>query len=184
MEKAAIMDEKVEPGFDLEEFMTFSRESRLQGGTLENLMLLWEKWLADLKVRRIGKGSNSWLAIWLPEAVEKEVDEAWARSPGEGFLVNNLAQYMCMAAVGELLPQTAEGGCAPSPKSSGALAGALAEAGLEYADGTLKRRYGVLTYYPFKGGCEICGLRENCPRANGGESMASVILPGHERGAG
>jgi len=39
----------------------------------------------------------------------------------------------------------------------------------------------VVTPYPFQGGCEICSLRHACPKAQGTEEAASILLPGYER---
>lgn len=185
MEDAQMAPLALEPEFDLEDFMNFTRESRISSDALEHFAELWETWRKELQAVRIHGGSKSWLAIWLPEAVETTVDAAWDKSPGEGFLINGLAQYMCMAAVEEALPQAAQGGCAPSPEPALALSRGLASLGLINPDKNelnLLRRYAILTYYPFKGGCEICAMREKCPKANGHEEPASVVLPGHERG--
>lgn len=185
MDDIAITNPQVTPAFDMEEFMNFSRETRIASSTLERLVDLWEEWQNQLKTARIQHGKNSWLAIWLPEGIEKAVDDAWEKSPGQGYLMNSLAQYMCMAAVQEVLPQIADGGCAPAPRPETALACALAEIGLvdPVKKGTnLLRRFAILTYYPFRGGCEICAMREDCPKAHGAHEFASVVLPGHERG--
>lgn len=174
----------IEPYFDLEEFMTESRESRIESETLEKLLELWAEWSRLLSVRKIESGGKSWLAIWLPEEVEKTVDDAWQTSPGRGYLLNSLAQYLSMAVVRELLPQTLEHSCAPAPIPELDYIRALSEAGLECREdgSTLKRRYAVATYYPFRGGCEICNLRSSCPKGNGGKDFATVVLPGYERG--
>ncbi len=185
MKEIKITSPPVNPVFDMEEFMNFSKENRLASSTVEKLVDLWEEWRPELKTAWIRHDGNAWLAIWLPEKVEQMIDDAWDSSPGEGFLKNSLAQYMCMAAVGEMLPQAADGGCAPAPKPDSALRRALGDLGLvdpaKNAD-TLLRRYAILTHYPFRGGCEICALQENCPKAHGSAETASVVLPGYERG--
>ena len=43
----------------------------------------------------------------------------------------------------------------------------------------LNRRFAVVTFYPFRGGCEICHLQAHCPKGNG-ETGTSVLLPGYE----
>lgn len=176
-------DLTVEPYFDLEDFMNFSKESRLEGDTFEKLQELWRDWQSLLKVQNLKQDKDSWLAVWLPQEVEELVDKSWEEAPGKGYLFHNLAQYLCMAAVQELIPQTAEGACAPAPKSGPALREALVKEGfLSGADGETGRRYGVFTYYPFKGGCEICAVSEQCPKGSGGGDFASIVLPGHEKG--
>ena len=176
---------QVIPGFDLEEFMNLSHETRLSSEALEHFGDLWNSWLPRLQAQQIKSGQNSWLAIWLPEEVENEVDEAWAQSPGEGYLINALAQYMCMSAVYELLPQIADRGCAPAPKPHQDLKSALSGIGLGQSDRddlSISRRYAIVTYYPFRGGCEICSLQENCPKNRGESGFASLVLDGYERG--
>lgn len=179
-----VTDIEVEPYFDLEEFMNISKETRIEGATMEKLAQLWLEWLPLLKVRSLEKAGNSWLAVWLPEEIERVVDETWDKSPSQAYLTNALAQYLCMAAVQELLPQVANGGCAPSPKPSQGLHEAVAQGGPGYMDDglSLARRYAVLTHYPFRGGCEICGLQDSCPKGNGHDEFATVVLPGYERG--
>lgn len=173
------------PEFDLEEFMNLSQETRLSQEALAGLGDLWEKWHASLKTVHIKAGRDSWLAIWLPEEVESEVDEAWRKSPGEGYLINSLAQYLCMAAVNSLLPQIVDAGCAPCPAPDIKLKQALDEIGLGQPGGedlSVLRRYAILTHYPFRGGCEICALQADCPKHKGEQGFASVVLPGYERG--
>lgn len=168
---------------DLEDFMTFCQESRIDGATMKILAELWAKWLGLLQIFRIVDGKKSWIGIWLPEEIERETDRLWAESPTLGYLANALAQFLCMSAAREKLPQVADFSCAPAPEPVLALKNGLAQAGLE-ADpetGVLKRRYAIVTWHPFRGGCEICSLRENCPKGSVGNDFASIVLPGHER---
>ena len=41
----------------------------------------------------------------------------------------------------------------------------------------LARRYAVVTHYPYRGGCEICTLQQQCPKSGGD---MTVTLPGYE----
>lgn len=186
MEATKITSMAVEPYFDLEDFMNFVRETRMENETLQEIFRKLEEWSGKLSVRALERGSSRWLVVWLPGEVEQQVDDAWDESPGTGFMLNSLAQYLCMGVIQRLFPQIAEGGCAPAPKPGENLRQALRDAGLDYRDmtsGALDRRYAVLTFYPFKGGCEICHMRPACPKGNGkGEEFASVVLPGYERG--
>lgn len=180
-----IRQHELRPYFDMEAFMAMSKETRLGGAVLERLVNLWGQWLPQLHVCEIAAGKISYLAVWLPDEVETLVDESWAKSASDGFMINNLAQFMCMAAVQEMLPQVEDAGCAPSPRPTEALRQALASLGLEYREesSTLARRYAVVTHYPFKGGCEICHLQAQCPKGQGQAEDASVLLPGYEPGA-
>ena len=183
MSQTSIAEHHIRPYFDMEAFMVMSRETRLGGAALERLVELWGQWLEQLKVREVKAGKISYLAVWLPESVEEFVDEAWGKSPSEGYLDNNLAQFLCMSAVQELLPQVEDAGCAPSPRPTEALREALAGLGLAYRENspTLSRRYAVVTHYPFRGGCEICHMQAHCPKGQGQAESAGVLLPGYER---
>lgn len=181
MRTAKLTKIKVEPWFELEDFMNFSKESRLDNTTLEKLGMCWEKWASLLSAVQISDGEKSWLAVWLPGEVERTVDEAWSAQPSKGFMLNNLAQYLCMAAVSELLPEVAELGCAPTPGPDPVLRQALQNLGLASAEGALQNRYAVVTWHPFRGGCEKCALSQDCPKQAAAESFNSIVLPGHEK---
>lgn len=177
----------MQPDFDLEAFMVMSQETRLGGAVLERVGRFWDENLPNLGVHEIAIGNTSFLAVWLPQSVEEAVDAAWAASPSDGYLLNSLAQFMCMSAVQELLPQVELSGCAPSPRPTERLREALASVGLEYRDGEsdlLMRRYAMVTHYPFRGGCEICHLQSHCPKGQGQGENVSVLLPGHEKEEG
>lgn len=180
MGSAEITRRNLQPYFDLEEYMALCQETRLDGKLYEQLGSLWERWLPLLQVREIKVDGKSILAVWLPEEVEREVDELFDRSPSQGFMINNLAQYICMAAIAEMLPAVAQGNCAPSPEPGLALTEALEEAGLPCRPGATilpDRRYATITWYPFRGGCEVCSMQDNCPKGHN----YSIVLPGHEK---
>ncbi len=170
------------PYCNLELFLQNCGETRLPGQEMETLLRLWEEWSRELRVRRVGEDRQTFLAVWLGEAVERAVDQAWAASPSEGFRRHALALTLCMCAVQELVPETEDMGCAPLPRPTPELLAALEAEGLpcKAEDGLiLGRRYAVVTASPFRGGCESCSLHKNCPRAAGGPH--TVVLPGHER---
>ncbi len=177
---------EVVPYFDVEMFMGVAQESRIGGTMMERLVDCWEKWSSELMVRRFQAGKIEYLAAWLSEAVENEVDAMWDDSPSEAHLFNALAQSIVMVAVQQVLPEVQDAGCAPAPKPTDLLKNALEEEGVPYnsAGTALIRRYAVVTHHPFKGGCEICYLLPNCPKGSGENSASSLLLPGHERQAG
>ncbi len=174
----------VTPYFSLEDFMVMSQEKRLGGAALERLAKLWEAWMADLNVYVLATGKIKYLAVWLPESVEEGVDATWERSPSDGYLENTLAQFMCMSAVREMLPEVEDSGCAPAPRPTETLRAAMESLGVPYreAESVLSRRYASVTHYPFRGGCEICHLHEQCPKGQGRSEGGSVLLPGYEQG--
>ena len=173
---------EIHPYFDLELLMSVSRETRLGGAVTERLMQLWEQWIPEAHALRIRADSMEYLAVWLNEKVEEDVDRAWDQSPSDAYLYNALAQVLCMSAVHGILPEVQDAGCAPAPRVTDRLRAALSAEGLPYApSGTPARRYAVVTHYPFKGGCEICSLQHACPKAQGSGEEGSILLPGYER---
>lgn len=122
----------------------------------------------------------SYALIWLDENVEYEVDTAWNASPSQGFLLNSLAEMLCMECAGLLVPGLKERGCAPMPliassyPGRNALQEALVELGIPCtSDGRhLARRYSHISYHPAPNGdtasanttlCGHCSLHLDCP---------------------
>lgn len=173
---------EVAPYFDLENILRTAQESRLGGAELERLVRLWDAWVPELNAKVLDMGKVKYLAVWLNEAVEEAVDNAWAESPSQAYIDNALAQSLCMTVVSHALPEVEDSGCAPAPRPTDKLRDALEAEGLPYkGDGlTLTRRFAVVTHYPFKGGCEICHLQGQCPKGQGQAGASSVVLPGHE----
>lgn len=182
MKNTSIVNLPAMPYFDMEDFMNFSRETRLESKTVKILLDYWQAWSKFLKVMKLENGADSWLAVWLPEEVEQKIDVTWDEAPSSGYLLNSLAQYLCMEAVKEVIPQISASGCAPSPISTPQLKDAIIKAGLDILPDTdsIARRYVIITNYPFKGGCEICNLKNECPK--GKENFSTVVLPGFEKG--
>ena len=171
-----------EPAFDLELFMTVSQETRINADLMDRVSNLWDRWLPHAKAVKLDVDGRAYLLVWLDPEVEDSVDDAWEDTPSEAFFINALAQVMVMGLVHSLVPEVEDMGCAPAPKPTAGLAEALTEAGVPYAEPNeppLARLYAVLTHYPFKGGCEVCTLVENCPKA-AGAGPHSVVLPGWE----
>lgn len=175
---------KSDPYFDLIGFMEMSQETKIDGKIVVELERFWNQWKALLGVCQVTCGKTPYLAVWLPEEVERTIDETWDKTPSLGFLANSLAQYMCMQAVSDLVPQVETTGCAPAPRPTDTLRRALAGIGLAYREDmpVLERRFAVVTHYPFRGGCEVCYLQSDCPKGSGGsvDASSSVLLPGWE----
>lgn len=171
----------IEPYFDMELFMSTSQETRIGGEVMERLERLWDEWATKAKAVSFEADGKAFILVWLDESIEEAIDSQWEDSPSESFRINALAQVMCMSMIHAAVPEVQDAGCAPAPKPTTAIAKALKEVGIPYSQSpiqNLERRYAVLTYYPFRGGCEICDLLDSCPKGSG-ESL-SVTLPGHE----
>lgn len=173
---------KLDPEFDLEEFMNFAQETRISNPLLEKLLTNWENWLPALHARQVKIGQESILALWLGHETEAAVDATWNESPSDGYMLNALAEYLCMKAVSSVLPQIADSGCAPAPKNKPEIDRVLATIPdlCNESAGKIQRRYAVITYYPFRGGCEICDLQQSCPKLRSHEAPG-LTLPGYER---
>ncbi len=177
------------PVFDLELLMSTSQETRLGGDTMDKLSDLWDSWVGFAHAKKITIGEESFLLAWLGQEVEDAVDTMWEEAPSEAFLHNALAQVMCMGIVHNILPEVELEGCAAAPRATDALADALETEGVAYlnpGEPGLERRYAVVTYFPFKGGCGVCALQKGCPKGNPKSSCStdgpvSVELPGFER---
>lgn len=171
------------PVFDMELMLGLLQETRLGGQVMEDLAEAWERWLPHLRALTLDTEGGRYLAIWLDEDVERDVDATWGRSATEGFRLNALAQTMIMGAVYQVIPEVEAAGCAPAPKPTPALESALKAEGIPYQEPggpTLCRRFSVLTHVPFRGACDICHLRDHCPKAAANaESFHSVVLPGN-----
>ena len=69
----------VRPIFDFELMLNLLSEKRLGGKVVEELAETWERWLPMLHALKLETGKGRYLALWLDQDVEKEVDEAWAK---------------------------------------------------------------------------------------------------------
>ncbi len=160
------------PYFDLELYMILSQNKRVDSQTAFLVEELWNRYKPHLNIRRITIQSTGYLAVWLDKFVEDEVNALWDSSPSQAFTSNSLAQAMCMAVVREHTPEVAMNSCAPVPKPNPPLRKALSDLGLAWeGQDTLGRQYAMLTYMPYRGGCEICYLQKSCPKATVGKML-------------
>lgn len=129
-------------------------------------LTLREEWSALLTCKTVAAHGRSFLAVWLDERVDRAVDAAWEESPSRGFLLNAIAQSLCMRAVSGFIPEIDAAGCAPVPEATPELAKKLTAAGLPARVNNglgFSRRYVVVTPVPFSGKCGICALSPSCP---------------------
>ena len=175
---------QVRPIFDFELLLGLLSETRLGGSVLEEMANTWERWLPKLHALKIETGKGRYLALWLDPEVEEEVDAERAKSAEYGYRMSALAQTMVQCAMYQLLPEVEEAGCAPAPQPTATLCDALAAEGLDYQHDThsMLPKYSVLTPFPFRGACDICFLRKDCPKANGqAGGVTSFELGGETR---
>lgn len=167
MEKEHCPHPPVLSGDNLGLFLQTAEASRLDGRETAECLALWEEWRARLSCVAVTAGGRAFLAVWLDGRVDNAVDAAWRQSPSRGFLLNALAQTLCMCAVRDRIPEISTTGCAPVPAPTPELAQALTAAGLPARAGsglTFSLRYVVVTPFPFSSGCDACALAPSCPR--------------------
>ena len=153
------------PYFDLELYLSISRQTRVDGATYDKMTKYWEYLGAFLRIRRI-LAKEEYYVVWLDEPAEEMVNTAWEESAADGFMVATLAQTMLMAVIQELVPSVAEQGCAPIPTPNEGLLDALDELGLPWQENsTLPRQYAMLTPAKIGSGCGSCHLSTSCPNS-------------------
>ncbi|MCA1946194.1 MAG: hypothetical protein LDL30_13095 [Desulfovibrio sp.] len=155
--------------FGLEDYMMLTQTRRVEHDTGEIIEQILPGWGPHLKALRIcateKRGPQDYVLVWLETPVEAEVNAAWEGSPSRAFTLNTLAQALLMAALREAVPDISATACAPVPAPTKALRAALEEAGVPWQEGAmLGRQYAMLTYAPYKGSCDICFVKEDCPK--------------------
>ncbi|WP_285906312.1 hypothetical protein [Pseudodesulfovibrio pelocollis] len=157
------------PEFDIMYFMEIAGETRVDHDAMEEFEPFWDKWAANnLKACKLTNpdGEGSFLLIFLDQEAEDTIEGIWQDSPTHGLLFHALAITMVMSAAQGFVPELSDGNCAPLPRPGEGVLGAFAELGLTWnQEGTVNRKYAVLTPYPYVGGCEVCYLSDNCPKS-------------------
>lgn len=158
-----------QPEFDIMYFMEIAGETRVDHDLMEEFQPFWDKWAAeDLKAYKLAntEGEGSFLLIYLDQPAEDSIEGIWQDSPTHGLLFHALAITMVMSAAQGFVPELSDGKCAPLPRPGQGVLGAFEELGLTWnQEGTINRKYAVLTPLPYTGGCEVCYLSDNCPKS-------------------
>ncbi|WP_456324175.1 hypothetical protein [Desulfonauticus submarinus] len=151
---------------DLSFYLEMSGKPNLDAGEVGLITKHWQRWFSFFNAYTLGE-PKGFLIIFLGKEVEKEIEAAWVTSPSKGYALDLMAKTMLMSAVKEFIPELATLKCAPVPKVNKQIRRKVASVGLEVKkNGILNHKYAVFTYFPYKGGCEVCLLKENCPGAN------------------
>lgn len=158
-----------QPEFDMMYFMEIAGETRLEHDVMEDFEEFWDKWAANnLKAYELSnpEGEGKFLLIFLDKDVDDTIEGIWQDSPTHGLLFHALAITMVMSSAQGFVPELLDGKCAPLPRPGEGILGAFEELGLTWNDeGTVNRKYAVLTPYPYTGGCEVCYMSETCPKS-------------------
>lgn len=157
---------EVQAEFDMWFYAEISQESRISHELLEMLEPKWNTWINHLKGYKLEntEGAGSWVLIYLDEEAEAEIDALWEESPSDGMNFHSLAITMVMSAARVLVPELTQNQCAPLPNPVAPLQDAFEELGLSWStETTISRKYAVFTHMPYKGGCAICAMEEECP---------------------
>ncbi|MDQ7031837.1 MAG: hypothetical protein Q9M37_03855 [Desulfonauticus sp.] len=148
---------------DLSFYLKLSGKSNLDPGEIAKITRYWQNWFKHFNAYTLGE-PKGYLVLFLNKEVEREIEAAWASSPTGGYELELMARTMLMAAVKEFIPELEQLGCAPVPKVNKNIRRKIALTGLEVKkNGTLSHKYAVFTYYPYKGGCNLCLLKTSCP---------------------
>lgn len=155
---------KLECPVDIEAYMLFTQTRRIDGELALRIEETWNKWLPKLSAYRLGE-KKGYIVVFFDGSVEEEVDSVWKDSPALGFEIQCVAQTMIMLTMQTVLPELTEVGCAPVPEPNKILKRSLEPLGLTFENtGHLSAKYGVLTSFPLKASCEICFLKDTCPK--------------------
>ncbi|NCC25254.1 MAG: hypothetical protein EOM25_08655 [Deltaproteobacteria bacterium] len=154
----------VVPELDMETYSFLCQSPMLSTAEVLDAAAFWERWVPLLRAWRFGR-DKGYVAVYLEEDVEKEVDALWAESQSRAFRIEAVAQTMIMGGLRHFLPRLDRTKCAPVPVPTKILKRTVEKAGLVLHDtGTVDRKYSTLTYYPHKDGCTRCYLKETCPK--------------------
>lgn len=169
MPKYDITPMQPKPEFDIMFFMEIAGETRIDQEMMNDFQPYWDKWAANnINAFELSnpEGEGKFLLIYLDEEVENTIDGMWQDSPTHGLLFHALAITMVMSSAQGFIPELMDGQCAPLPRPGEGILGAFQELGLTWNDeGTVNRKYAVLTPYPYNGGCEICYMSDTCPKS-------------------
>ncbi|MFU2210388.1 hypothetical protein [Solidesulfovibrio sp. C21] len=165
--------EKLDPNpeFDLFLFLKVSGAAKVEQAQCDLCLEHWDAFKEHLKGYRFSApGARRGVVLFFLEPVaEGLVEEAWTRSPSEGFALHNLAVSMVMGAAAQCVPEIEAGFCAPLPTPDRDLKRRLERLGLVWNDaGSVSVQYAVMTHDPYAGGCAVCHLRASCPKSEAG----------------
>ncbi|MBI9078998.1 MAG: hypothetical protein JEY79_04565 [Pseudodesulfovibrio sp.] len=169
MAKYVISDLKPTPEFDFMYYMEIAGETRVDQDLMDEFEPFWDKWVKNnLKAYEISnpEGEGKFVFIYLDQEVEDTIEGIWQDSPTHGLLFHALAITIVMSSAQGFVPELQNGKCAPLPRPGEGVLGAFEELGLTWnQEGTVNRKYAVLTPYPYNGGCEICYMSDSCPKS-------------------
>ena len=137
------------------------------GGVAATVLQQWDRLVGWLRGYRCNRQPllPDVAVFYLESQAETLLAETWNRSALHGWQLHNLAVTAVMSAAGDAIPEIRRHGCAPVPAVESTLRQCLAQIGQPLdAAGNLPRQYADMTFMPYAGGCEVCRLRDACPK--------------------
>ena len=164
MKRLASHTLNITPHFDMETYMLLSGQQRLDGETANLLEQDWHRIHSYLRAYQLGE-NKGYIVIYLDGNFDRELEQAREQSRDSAERLELLAQAMIMAALSEVLPESAVKGCAPVPEPDKVLKNSLADLGLTMENnGSLDVSFGLVTETPYRGECESCLIRGSCSK--------------------
>jgi len=111
----------------------------------------------------LATAQNTFLLVWFERKLERVLDRIWRISPSKAYVLHEQVLRTMESRIQNFLPEIIDHGCAPVPNPEPETNDALKKIGLRlHATGQLNLVYATITFWPWKGGCSCCALRENC----------------------
>jgi hypothetical protein len=148
----------------METYMLLSGQQRLDGETAQALERDWHRIHSHLQAYQLGE-KKGYIVIYLDSNFDRELERAREQSRDSAERLELLAQAVIMAALSEVLPESAVKGCAPVPEPDKVLKNSLGDLGLTmHKNGSLDVSFGLVTETPYRGKCESCLIRGSCSK--------------------
>ncbi len=113
--------------------------------------------------QRLHVTNESYLLTWFDRKLENILADLWFSSPSAAFALHEQMNQQILSTLQNQLPEICTHGCAPLPACKPELNRILRDFDIQQnKNGQLDQIYAVLTFWPWKGGCTACSLKNSC----------------------